>query len=492
MNKEKFIDCLRDPSLLQDNDIQELNQLVKRYPYFQGARALLAKVSKERNLKDAAHRISSAAVYTTDRALLKKYISDHLFFLDSREALKEEKSAPAKVPAQKTPRPPAQSKEAAKQAAPKPNAPRPESSGDRKPKPASPEQEKKAAPPSTKSQQKPVAPKAPPVSKESSSQTPPVPKKAPSKPTPAPQVEDELTDLQQSSTNLDDWIKEIHEDIEALKKSKARFQELDKKLEEEEKKKEAEKEEEDAVNAALKKVTGSKKPAPKKTSKTAKTSKSTGSKRTKKEITAEDKEAIEKNLPLNAVEEEKEEKPKPVKKKTSSKKSAAKPEEPKKEKKVKSYASLRKANQSEPEEKKPEEKKKPVKKAEPEPQPEEDTSTLKVVRRRSGKVKSTTFESVDQEKTEEENKEKIIDEFISTSPKISKADKTKLASEEDKEDLSDKSSRFQADIGTEYLAEIYVEQGKIERAISIYEKLSLKFPEKKPYFVARIEELKSK
>ncbi|MCR9067076.1 MAG: hypothetical protein NXI00_24135, partial [Cytophagales bacterium] len=134
---------------------------------------------------------------------------------------------------------------------------------------------------------------------------------------------------------------------------------------------------------------------------------------------------------------------------------------------------------------------KPIKKKEIKAE-EEDTGTLKVVRRRSGKVQSTTFETQSKENTEEESKEKIIDEFISTSPKISKADKSKLASEEDKEDLSDKSSRFQADIGTEYLAEIYVEQGKIERAISIYEKLSLKFPEKKSYFVARIEELKSK
>lgn len=487
MNKEKFIDCLRDPSLLQDNDIQELNQLVKRYPYFQGARALLAKVSKERNLKDAAHRISSAAVYTTDRALLKKYISDHLFFLDSREALKEEKTTPAKAPAPKTPRPPAQSNEATKQAVPKRVAPRPESSGEKKPRPTTPETGQRKPTPSSRGQQKPVTPKAQPAPREKPLQKPAVTKKTPPKPTPPPQVEEELTDLQQSSTNLDDWIKEIHEDIEALKKSKARFQELDKKLEEEEKKKEAEKEEEDAVNAALKKVTGSKKSAPKKT---AKTPKSTASKRSKKEITAEDKEAIEKNLPLNAVEEEKKEKPKPVKKKASPKKTATKSEPEKKEKKVKSYASLKRSNQPEPEEKEPEVKKKSTKKAEP--QPEEDTSTLKVVRRRSGKVKSTTFESVDKEKSEEENKEKIIDEFISTSPKISKADKSKLASEEHKEDLSDKSSRFQADIGTEYLAEIYVEQGKIDRAISIYEKLSLKFPEKRSYFVARIEELKSK
>lgn len=483
MNKEKFIDCLRDPSLLQDSEIRELNQLVKRYPYFQGARALLAKVSKERNLKDAAHRISSAAVYTTDRALLKKYISDHLFFLDSREAVKEEKPAPKKASVRKTPRPPVQSKESVKQVSPKPGATatKPSPSGDQEVK-QSPKPEKRAIEPSEDTQPV-VSPKALQVPNERPTQISPVAKKeAPVKS--APSSEEELSSLQESSTNLDDWIKEIHEDIEALKKSKARFLELDKKLEEEEKKKE----EEDAVNAALKKVTGNKKPIVKKSvTKAEPEVKISKSKLPKKEApTVKEESDINKKEEKPQKAKASTKKKAPAKKKTPAKKTSTKKAEKKPEPIPKEVQA-----ETKPEELAPEIKESPTKKKEAKAK-EEDNSTLKVVRRRSGKVKSTTFEAVDQEKPEEENKDKIIDEFISTSPKISKGDKSKIALEEDKEDLSDTSSRFKADIGTEYLAEIYVEQGKIERAISIYEKLSLKFPEKRPYFVARIEELKSK
>ena len=479
MNKEKFINCLRDPSLLQDNDIKELNLLVRRYPYFQGARILLAKVAKERNLKNTARYISSAAVYATDRALLKKYISDHLFFLDSREAAKEEKPKPSK-----TLRPPVGSDQAVKQA--------PQKTGKPKPPPA-PRPQGNEIKPTKSASKKRTAPKG--------TQTP---KKAvPQKPTPP--AEEKLTDLQISLTDIDEWIKEIYEDIEALKKSKARFKELDKKLEEEEKQKKAEKEEEDAVNAALKKVARSKKPAAKTKTDEAESeekpvktrpARKTTAKTTKKE------EAPAKKAPAarKKAEATKEVKPKAPRKKSPPKEKIT--ADSTAEEKVVTEPTVEEKEAAEPkvEVKKPVTKKPSAKKKATKAESEkkatktegEKDAPLKVVRRRSGMVKSTTFESKDQEKSAEDNKDKIIDEFINTSPKISKADKSKITSAEDKEDLSDKSSRFQADIGTEYLAEIYVEQGKIDRALSIYEKLSLKFPEKKAYFVARIEELKSK
>lgn len=85
----------------------------------------------------------------------------------------------------------------------------------------------------------------------------------------------------------------------------------------------------------------------------------------------------------------------------------------------------------------------------------------------------------------------LIDKFIKEDPTISPLKPEKSNLKDPVNDLSDKSViRFKSPV-SETFANLLVKQGKIEKAIEVYEQLSLKYPEKKPYFASRIEELKN-
>lgn len=85
----------------------------------------------------------------------------------------------------------------------------------------------------------------------------------------------------------------------------------------------------------------------------------------------------------------------------------------------------------------------------------------------------------------------IIDQFIKTQPSIAKG---KLVPSETtpKEDLAEKNASLSDNIVSETLVEILIRQGKKEKAIEVLKKLIWKFPQKKAYFAARIEDLKKK
>lgn len=81
----------------------------------------------------------------------------------------------------------------------------------------------------------------------------------------------------------------------------------------------------------------------------------------------------------------------------------------------------------------------------------------------------------------------IIDKFIKSKPSISKG-KTG-SSDSPATDLAESSSVFTDKIVSETLVEILIKQGKKEKAIEVLRKLIWKFPQKKAYFAAQIEEL---
>ena len=57
-------------------------------------------------------------------------------------------------------------------------------------------------------------------------------------------------------------------------------------------------------------------------------------------------------------------------------------------------------------------------------------------------------------------------------------------------DLSEPSTEVKGAFITETLARIYLSQGYYSKAINIYEKLTLQYPEKSAYFASRIEKIK--
>ena len=82
----------------------------------------------------------------------------------------------------------------------------------------------------------------------------------------------------------------------------------------------------------------------------------------------------------------------------------------------------------------------------------------------------------------------LIDRFIVSNPRMPSA--AEIAEiEDEKGDLASESSRINENLVSENLAIILTKQGKINKAIEIYRKLILKYPEKTSYFASRIESL---
>ena len=83
-------------------------------------------------------------------------------------------------------------------------------------------------------------------------------------------------------------------------------------------------------------------------------------------------------------------------------------------------------------------------------------------------------------------KDQLIDRFIREEPQISRPKKEFFSPAVS----SHRSNMDDEDIVSETLALLYAKQGNMQKAIHVYEKLSLRFSEKSRYFAAQIENLK--
>lgn len=94
---------------------------------------------------------------------------------------------------------------------------------------------------------------------------------------------------------------------------------------------------------------------------------------------------------------------------------------------------------------------------------------------------------IEKKTTGKNEQTKIIEQFIQQAPRI-----TPMKAYNNPVNMAKKSVQETNELVTETLAAIYAQQGNLEKAISFYEKLSLKIPEKSAYFAALIKDLKNK
>ncbi len=118
----------------------------------------------------------------------------------------------------------------------------------------------------------------------------------------------------------------------------------------------------------------------------------------------------------------------------------------------------------------------------------EEISYSAPARETGGGAETTDPGRASDEKPEHKNRQQaIIDRFLRKNPRIEALKDEIPVGEMAPESLDD-----HPELISETLAEIHIKQGKTDRAIDIYKKLSLKFPEKSSYFAKKIESIERK
>lgn len=102
------------------------------------------------------------------------------------------------------------------------------------------------------------------------------------------------------------------------------------------------------------------------------------------------------------------------------------------------------------------------------------------------------FEQEDTKKTEQESLKNFEEDLEELAKKISTASIDDIKENIDSGNLSFENIREGNTIVSETLAKIYEAQGEFQEAIKVYEKLNIRTPEKKDYYLQKISELKNK
>ncbi|MGE0076840.1 MAG: tetratricopeptide repeat protein [Bacteroidales bacterium] len=100
--------------------------------------------------------------------------------------------------------------------------------------------------------------------------------------------------------------------------------------------------------------------------------------------------------------------------------------------------------------------------------------------------------SITDQDIDKKNFNNLIDVFLNSNPKINRPTMPAPGEIIENEDISLDSIVESEELASEPLAQIYISQGYFDKAIAVYEKLCLKYPEKNSYFADQIRNIEEK